>query len=84
MALMIRGIEVLAVPARRENDSRADALGTELVRQLRRVLVVAGGEALAVAEAAVADGRAVGLLDARVAGDHAEAGLEGRHFVVLG
>lgn len=85
VALVIRRIEVLTVPTAREDDSRADPLGAVLERQLCRVLGVAGREALAVSEAAVADGGLVLVrLGHGVAGEHAEAGLEGGHFAVGG
>lgn len=83
MTLMIRGIQVLAIPAAREDNRRADPLGAILRRQLRGIFPIAGSKPLAVAQTSVADGGLVGVfLHHGVAGDHAETGFEGRHFAV--
>ena len=84
VALVVGRIEVLAVPAAGEDDSRPDPVRTVLVGQLARVFGVAGREAFAVAKAAMADAYAVVLRAHGVAGDHAEAGFEGCHFAVHG
>jgi hypothetical protein len=54
MALVIRGVEILSVPARREDDCRADASRAVLRWELRSILGVAWRKALAILETAMA------------------------------
>lgn len=84
MRLMVRRIEVLSIPAARENNRRPNPAGAILIRQLGGILAIAGREALAVLQAPMAQAGFRGLLGRRVAGEHAEAGLEGGHFAVFG
>ena len=75
VAAMIGTVEILAVPARREDDGGADPARTHLGWQLRGVARVAWRKPVPVALASVADARESGRLisDGWVAGDHAEA-----------
>lgn len=79
MALVILRVEILAVPAGREDHFRTYALGTFLVGQAGKFAVSA--------DAAVTDGLASKVLgvDAfhRVTGEHAEVLGEGNQFVVV-
>lgn len=84
VALVVRRIEIFAVPAGGEDDGSPNAARAILVGKLSSVFGIAGSEALAVAHAAMADGCFVGFFGHWVAGDHAEAGLEGGHLAVLG
>ena len=83
MALVIGRIEVLAIPARRKDDSRSDAARTVLVGQFRSIFCVAGCEAFPVLQASMADACAIGLFGHGITRNHAEPRLEGRHLVVL-
>ena len=75
VAAMIGTVEVLAVPARREDDGGANPARTHLGWQLRGVARVAWRKPVPVALASVADARKRGRLvpDSWVAGNHAEA-----------
>jgi hypothetical protein len=84
MALVVRRIEVFAIPARREDHCRADASGAVLGGKLSSVLGVAWRKALAVLETAMAKRGAARFLGHGVAGNHAEAGLEGGHLAIFG
>jgi len=84
VALVIWGIEVLAVPARREDDSRSNSTRTVLVGQLRSVLCITRRKAFTILQASVADACLVGLLGHGIARNHAKPWLEGCHLIVLG
>lgn len=84
VTLVVRTIEVLAVPAARKDNSCANALGTVLCRQLTRVFSITWCKALAIAETAVADGHTVVSLGHGIASEHAETWFEGGQFVVFG
>ena len=89
MALVVRAVGVLAVPARREGDDGPDAADAGGLGQRRPV----GRAAVDVAVVALVGHAAVAhlsggprLLEAGVADEHAEAGLEGRDlgFLLVG
>ena len=86
MGLVVGAVEVLAIPAGREDDGGADTTGARLRGEGPSVLAVTRSKALAVSVAAMAH-IGVGLCsraEVGVACNHAEAGLEGSDLVLLG
>lgn len=84
MALMVRRIQILAIPTAREDNSCANAPRAVLVRQLRSILAIAWRKALTIFQTTMAYGSSIGFLGKWVASQHAEAGLKGSHLAVLG
>jgi hypothetical protein len=84
MALVVRGIQILAVPTAGEDNGRSNAPRTVLIRQLCSILSIAWREALTILQTTMAYGSFVWFLGKRIASQHAEARLEGGHLAVLG
>lgn len=92
MILMVRGVQVLPIPTRREqnvapNTTQALALGESLSVQLRVLAwrgIVAGEVRAGETAEAVLEFGACGCATGWVAHEHAEAGLESGHFSFAG
>ena len=82
-AFLTWGVQVLPIPARREDDSSSDSIRAEFRRELTSILRVAWSKALTIAGAAVANGDPVIGLRHWVSCEHTEARLERGHLVVL-
>lgn len=91
MVLVIRRVEVLAIPARRVDDIRANTTQTRHCRETLRVqLRISARRSIIAAEVRTRVASEAGLIFIfrfaahGVADEHAEAGLEGCHRVLLG
>lgn len=85
VCLVVWRVQVLSIPAGREDDGCADATRAVLIWELSSVFGITRRKPLAIPETAVANrGFVLTLLVRGVSCDHSETGLECRHLAILG